>query len=40
MPKLAKRLTGIQIRNLKAEVKPFRQAAGRGLFLLVKPDSS
>ena len=40
MPKLAKRLTDMQIRNLKAKAKPFRQAAGRGLFLLVKPDSS
>ena len=40
MPKLAKRLTDIQIRNFKAKTKPFRQAAGRGLFLLVKPDSS
>ncbi len=40
MPKLAVRLTDIQIKNTKPKEKPFRVAAGRGLFLLVKPDSS
>ncbi|MDI1361507.1 integrase arm-type DNA-binding domain-containing protein [Methylotenera sp.] len=40
MPKLAARLTDIQIKNTKPKEKPFRVAAGRGLFLLVKPDGS
>ena len=40
MPKLAERLTDIKIKNTKAKEKPFRVAAGRGLFLLVKPDGS
>ena len=40
MPKLAARLTDIQIKNTKPKEKPFRVAAGRGLFLLVKPDAS
>ena len=40
MPKLAERLTDIKIKNIKAKEKPFRVAAGRGLFLLVKPDCS
>ena len=40
MPKLAARLTDIQIKNTKSKEKPFRVAAGRGLFLLVKPDGS
>ena len=40
MPKLAERLTDIKIKNVKAKEKPFRVAAGRGLFLLIKPDGS
>ena len=40
MPKLAARLTDIQIKNTKPKDKPFRVAAGRGLFLLIKPDAS
>lgn len=40
MPKLAARLTDIQIKNTKPKEKPFRVAAGRGLFLLVKIDGS
>lgn len=40
MPKLAERLTDIKIKNTKPKEKPFRVAAGRGLFLLVKPDGS
>ncbi len=40
MPKLATRLTDIQIKNTKPKEKPFRVAAGRGLFLLVKTDGS
>jgi integrase len=40
MPKLAARLTDIQVKNTKPKEKPFRVAAGRGLFLLVKPDGS
>ena len=40
MPKLAARLTDIQIKNTKPKEKPFRVSAGRGLFLLVKPDGS
>ena len=40
MPKLAERLTDIKIKNTKVKEKPFRLAAGRGLFLLVKPDGS
>ena len=40
MPKLAARLTDIQIKNTKPKEKPFRVATGRGLFLLVKPDGS
>ena len=40
MPKLATSLTDIAIRNYKAKVKPYKVADGKGLFLLVKPDSS
>jgi len=40
MPKLAERLTDVKIKNTKPKEKPFRVAAGRGLFLLVKPDGS
>lgn len=40
MPKLAERLTDIKIKNLKAKAKPYKQAAGRGLHLLVKVDGS
>ena len=40
MPKLAARLTDIQIKNTKPKEKPYRVAAGRGLFLLVKIDGS
>ena len=40
MPKLAERLTDIKIKNIKPKEKPFRVAAGRGLFLLVKLDGS
>ena len=40
MPKLAKRITDIKIKSLKPKEKPYKQAAGRGLHLLVKPDGS
>lgn len=40
MPKLAKRLTDISIKNAKPKEKPYKVAAGRGLHLLVKVDGS
>jgi integrase len=40
MPKLAKTLTDVAVRNYKPKDKPFKVAAGRGLHLLVKPDGS
>lgn len=40
MPKLAKALTDVAVRNYKPKEKPFKVAAGRGLHLLVKPDGS
>ena len=40
MPKLAKALTDIAVRNFRPKEKPFKVAAGRGLHLLVKPDGS
>ena len=40
MPKLATPLTDIAIRNYKAKAKPYKVSDGKGLFLLVKPDSS
>ena len=40
MPKLAKSLTDVAVRNYKSKEKPFKVAAGRGLHLLVKPDGS
>ena len=40
MPKLAKSLTDIAIRNYKPKDKPYKVAAGNGLFLQVKPDGS
>jgi len=40
MPKLAKALTDVAVRNYRPKEKPFKVAAGRGLHLLVKPDGS
>ena len=40
MPKLAKGLTDVAVRNYRPKEKPFKVAAGRGLHLLVKPDGS
>ena len=40
MPKLATPLTDIAIRNYKAKTKPYKVSDGKGLFLLVKTDSS
>ena len=40
MPKLAKALTDVAVRNYRPREKPFKVAAGRGLHLLVKPDGS
>jgi len=37
MPKLAKTLTDVAVRNYKPKDKPYKVAAGRGLHLLVKP---
>ena len=37
MPKLAKALTDVAVRNYKPKDKPYKVAAGRGLHLLVKP---
>lgn len=40
MPKLAKTLTDVAVRNYRPKDKPYKVAAGRGLHLLVKPDST
>jgi integrase len=37
MPKLAKALTDVSVRNYKPKNKPYKVAAGRGLHLLIKP---
>ena len=40
MPKLAKSLTDVTVRNAKPKDKPYKLPAGRGLHLLIKPDAS
>lgn len=40
VPKLAKRLSDVKVRNAKAKEKPYKISAGRGLHMLVKVDSS
>lgn len=40
MPKLAKTLTDVAVRNYKPKETTFKFAAGRGLHLLIKPDGS
>src|SRR5450830_259279 len=40
MPKLAKALTDIAVKNLKPKDKPYKIAVGRGLFIQIKPDGS
>jgi integrase len=40
VPKLAKRLSDVKVRNAKAKEKPYKISASRGLHLLVKIDGS
>ena len=40
MPRLAKTLTDIGVKNLKPKDKPYKQPAGNGLHIMVKPDGS
>ena len=40
MPRLAKMLTDIGVKNLKPKDKPYKQPAGNGLHIMVKPDGS
>lgn len=40
MPKLAKTLTDIAVKNLKPKEKPYKLPAGNGLHILVKPEGS
>ena len=40
MPRLAKTLTDIGVKNLKSKDKPYKQPAGNGLHIMVKPDGS
>ena len=40
MPRLAKTLTDIGVKNLKPKDKPYKQPAGNGLHITVKPDGS
>jgi hypothetical protein len=38
MPKLAKSLTDTAVKNYKPIDKPYKVAAGKGLYLLVNPE--
>ena len=40
MPRLAKTLTDVGVKNLKPKDKPYKQPAGNGLHIMVKPDGS